>query len=187
MRPTIFPTGYWGRACEERHDWSPALAEWIGQHLKGTEEVPVYDLGCGMGSYVNYLERIGFRALGFEGDPPNNAHSSKIIQHDLTVPIVVTQPGNVIFLEVAEHVPAQFEDALLTNVTNVCSDKLVMSWAVRGQRGDGHVNCLNNDEAIERMTHRGFTFLPEETASSREAVKDCALAFFRNTLLIFRR
>ena len=185
--PTIAPTGYWaGNTAHLHHMWSPPLAAWIAEHLHGQEYMPLYDLGCGLGSYMAALRDRGFREVtGFEGEVPAHAACDNIVTQDLTLPFRVGAPGNVICLEVAEHVPAEFEDVLLDNVANACARSLVLSWAVRGQGGDGHVNCRNNDEATERICRRGFTLLEAETRAARGVITD--LPWFRDTLLVFAR
>jgi hypothetical protein len=69
-----------------------------------------------------------------------------------------------------------------------------MSWALRGQGGHGHVNCLNNDEAIERFTSRGMIYLEKETESARavidpikNSIEDKQLPWFKNTTLVFKK
>jgi SAM-dependent methyltransferase len=188
MRPTILPTGYWkGDTAHTRHDWAPPLAQWIAEYLQGQEATPVYDLGCGMGSYINHLAQAGFDVLGFEGDPPDHAHSPKIVKADLTEPLAVAVPGNVICLEVAEHVPEQFQVQFLSNVASACKTHLITSWAIRGQGGDGHVSCRDNDEAINLICAHGFKYLETPTLSARQSVVTSPLAYFRNTLLIFQK
>ncbi len=186
--PTLSATGFWEGKDKPYHTCSDALCNWISNYFGENKDKQVYDFGCGSGQYLRRLHNNGFTKLtGFEGSVPENAEFDNIIQQDLTVLFNLPHKGNCIFLEVAEHVPSQFEDMLLANIANACDDKLVMSWAIRGQAGHGHVNCLNNDEAIERMTRNGFTYLPEETASARSVMLDGDLPWFKNTLLIFKK
>ena len=185
--PSIAPTGYWGGATAHLyHAWSPSLAEWIALYLRGQEDVPVYDFGCGMGSYMRHLRAAGFRrVVGFEGEVPLRPDCDGIMAQDLTLPFRAGAPGNALCLEVAEHVPAEFEDVLLDNVAAGCGASLILSWAVRGQGGDGHVNCRDNEEVVERLSRRGLRLLPTDTLSARSVIVD--LQWFRNTLLVFRR
>lgn len=184
--PNIANTGYWDDP-HPHHTCSNALCVWIMNYF-GNKEKQVYDFGCGVGQYMKRFQDSGFTKLtGFEGHPPEIREFSNIVKQDLTLPFDVAEKGNVVFLEVAEHVPARFEDVMLTNVANACDDKLVMSWAIRDQGGHGHVNCLNNDEAIERMVAKGFTYLPEETASARAVILEGDLPWFKNTTLVFKR
>ena len=188
--PVILPTGYWaGETAHLHHTCSLPLAAWIADHLRGQEDVPVYDFGCGTGAYMKALRGRGFRRVtGFEGEVPAHAACDGIAPQDLTRPFHAGPPGHVICLEVAEHVPAAFEDVLLENVANACAGSLILSWAVRGQGGDGHVHCLDNHEAVERIVRRGFQLLEAETKSARLAAKaSLDMPWFTGTLLVFSR
>lgn len=186
----IRATGFWDEQ-NPVHTVSHTLSNWIINYLQEEKEKPIYDFGTGKGQYLKLLKEAGFTNLtGYEGRVPDVKEFDNILQQDLTHPFTVPVKGTVVFLEVAEHIPARYENAMLTNVANACETHLISSWAVRGQGGDGHFNELNNEEAIERITRKGFTYLPEETASAREVIiydhtKDCC--WFKNTLLIFKR
>jgi SAM-dependent methyltransferase len=189
MGPTIAPTGFWaGSDAHLHHMWSPTLAAWIAEDLKGQELAPVYDFGCGMGHYMRFLRERGFQFVtGVEGDPPERAVCPGIVKHDLTQPYEVGEKGNVVCLEVAEHVPAFYEDTLLATITNAVEPgrSLILSWAVRGQGGDGHVNCRDNREVVHLICRRDFVWDEGASLAARAVVTD--LEWFRNTVLIFRR
>lgn len=185
----IANTGYWESNEQLYHTCCFALCDWIAEFLKDQKDKQIYDMGCGLGQYCERLSKAGFtKLMGFEGSTHKHNVFDNIKQQDLTVPFVLSEKGNVIFLEVAEHIPALFENTMLTNVTNACDDKLIMSWAVRGQPGNGHVNCLNNDEAIAKVTAKGFIYLPNESADVRSRIlENDACPWFRNTTLIFKK
>ena len=185
----ISETGYWENETQLYHVCCLSLCDWIADFLKDQKDKVTYDLGCGLGQYCNRLSKAGFTNLtGFEGTAHSHNEFSNIKQQDLTVPFILPEKGNCIFLEVAEHVPEKFEDIMLDNVANVCDNKLIMSWAVRGQGGWGHVNCLNNDEAIARVIKRGFEYLPKETADARSKILDNdPCPWFKNTTLVFQK
>jgi hypothetical protein len=179
----ITPTGYWTGDVAPYHTTDPGLAEWIATYLDPNEQV--YDLGCGAGGYLAHLARRKFSfLLGYDGEVAPDRHFGAILPHDLTTPLSVT-PGNVICLEVGEHVPAQHESALLDNITRACAKVLILSWAVRGQWGDGHVNLKDNGEVIPLVCMRGFEYLAAESARARESV--ASLPWLKNTVMVFRR
>ena len=192
-RPTIAPTGYWdAEKAHLVHTTCPLLADWIARFLSSDRDTPLRDFGCGVGGYMKRLEEAGFRhVLGFEGAPPlEKVCSSHIAQHDLTVPLSGTGArGNVLCLEVAEHIPDQFESVFLDTLTDHCAEGrfLILSWAVPGQGGDGHVNCRTNEYAIERMKERGLTYMPIATQDARQFISDTKLFWFKNTLMVFKR
>jgi SAM-dependent methyltransferase len=184
----ISPTGFWeASTAHEHHGYSEKLASWLISYLAARKPELIYDLGCGLGHYLKHLHEAGFTTLvGVEGDPPERAVFGPITRHDLTTPISLDR-GTVLCFEVGEHVPAEHEDALLDNLVALCSDTLILSWAVRGQGGDGHVNCLDNAEVIARLARRGFTYLEHDSTAARRATADAVTPWFQNTLMIFRR
>ena len=182
----IHENGYWPAAGAEReHLCSPKLAGFLVSYLDKT--VPTYDFGCGMGTYLLSLQNNGFERLhGFEGDPPFAHHFAGIERHDLTKPLVVAPPGNVLCLEVSEHVPAQYAGTLLDTITAACADRLVLSWAIRGQAGLGHVNCLDSYEVLPMLMGRGFSLDMSATRQAR-ALGGADLGWFAQSLLVMRK
>jgi tryptophanyl-tRNA synthetase len=46
-------------------------------------------------------------------------------------------------------------------IDNICTSStkyLIISWAIEGQGGDGHVNCRNNDYVINEISKRNFHY-----------------------------
>lgn len=185
----ISNTGYWESNTQLYHVCCTSLCDWIADYFQNEKDKQIYDFGCGLGQYCQRLSERGFTKLqGFEGAPHAYNVFPNIKQQDLTIPFSLKEKGNVIFLEVAEHIPAQFENVMLNNIADACDDKLVMSWAVRGQAGWGHVNCLNNDEAIARVTAKGFIYLADETSQARSRIpNNDPCPWFKNTTLVFKK
>lgn len=170
---TIHPNGWWESDIHIGHLLVPSICNWIIGFLQKDKERPLYDFGCGSGHYLQKISEAGYTNLtGYEGKIVKNSLFSNIIEKDISNLVDVPQKGNVICLEVGEHIPAAFENNLLTNLANACDNYLILSWAPRGQEFDGHVNCLNNDEVIPKVEAKGFKFLPGETASAKAAVTD---------------
>lgn len=167
----------------EGHKFSPKLCNSIIGLLD--KDIPVIDLGCGEGKYVNELTKNGFNAHGVDG-LPLPIHSANISIFDLSSPFVSPIKGNIICLEVGEHIPSIYEEILLNNITENCLDTVILSWAVEGQMGIGHVNCRNNDYIIRRMNEKSFVYCEEETLRFRSDIED-QCEYFRNTIMIFKR
>jgi tryptophanyl-tRNA synthetase len=184
----IAETGYWnGETAHIHHVHSKELSEWICEFLKKDKAKITYDFGCGLGNYLKDLQESGFSNLiGYEADPSKKKVFENIWAQDLTIPFVTLIGGNVISLEVGEHIPKKYQDIYLDNVTKGCNGYLIISWAIRGQAGFGHVNCLDNHEIIPEIEKRGFKYLEKDSMSARSVIKDNA-AWFRNTILIFKK
>jgi len=154
-------------------------------HTYIANEIAVHN--CGIGDYLKAFQEAGFTTLmGFEGEPPVKKSFPHIRQQDLTVPFDVNPKGVCIFLEVAEHIPSKQCEIAVQNVINACEKYLILSWAIKGQAGFGHVNCLNNDEVIAKIQAKGFKYLEQDSMDARANVDDFA-PWFKNTIMIFER
>lgn len=186
----IAKTGYWNsETAHIHHVHCTELSKWICNFLNERlfDTQSILDFGCGLGNYLKDLQDFGFKNLvGFEADPPKNKVFNNISKVDLTEIFTGTLKGSVISLEVGEHIPKEFMSIYLNNITNACENYLITSWAIKGQAGFGHVNCLNNDEIIPEFTKRGFKLLEKETEEVRNINLEEA-PWFKNTLLIFKR
>merc|ERR1711966_12244 len=59
-------------------------------------------------------------------------------------------------LEVAEHIPKEFEDAFLDNVVRNARCYIILSWSKLAELGSGHVNARGNDYVKAKMESLGF-------------------------------
>jgi|LakMenEpi03Aug12_release.lakeMendotaPanAssembly.Ray.scaffolds.fasta_scaffold303903_2 hypothetical protein len=184
----ISETGFWDKnKAIPHHIHSPNVSKWISNFLSEDKNKIIYDLGCGPGDYLNDLSNLGFtKLIGFEGDPITKYEHLTINKFDLTNPIENFDTGNVICLEVGEHIPQKYQQEFLNNLVKLCDKYLIFSWAVRGQGGRGHVNELNNDEILPIFIEKGFEFLEKETTELRSQPEDYC-RYFKNTLFILRK
>lgn len=142
------------------------------------------DFGCGNGFYVEYLRNSGKSAIGIEGK--NIFGKDFIIEWDLSQKINFKIQADIILcLEVGEHIPKEYENIFLENLCNSNNaELLILSWAVEGQGGYGHINENNNDYVIEKLKNFNFQYLKHITNFFRKEVK---LNWFKKSLMIFAR
>ena len=185
----ISETGAWlfgGKKLESEHYYDNGLSNGMIALAKVLGHSEAYDFGCGMGKYVQSFNKSGIQTLGFDGNPNTNYPNCAV--QDLTDSSFSLAPRSfVITLEVCEHVPKHLEEVLLKTVDNHVKEKgtLVLSWAVEGQEGTGHVNCRNNDYVIAKFESMGYNYEKLQTAMLRQTVTNAP--WFRNTLLIFTK
>ena len=184
----ITETGYWkSEEASEHHIHSPSLSTWICNFLEKHKKAPIIDFGCGMGFYLKDLYNNGYEnLLGVEGDPPYTDYLFPILTQDLSCSFNLGTRGNVVCLEVGEHIPKQFQETFIDNITNHCNNYLIMSWALHNQGGDGHVNELDNDVIIKEIEKRGFRHIEKLSQDARNSVEDFC-NYFRNTIMIFEK
>ena len=192
----ITETGYWtSDDTESIHVHDPRLANWILNYLQNDKDKQLIDFGCGMGDYLKKLHNNGFSNLhGFEGEVRKGSPNF-VDSWDLTNPIknyknydhLKKNAYNSICLEVGEHIPKQYESIFLDNITSLTTNKIILSWAIIGQLGDGHVNCMNNDEVILKMDELGFKYLEDDSISARNSVSPAIASWFLKTIMIFQK
>lgn len=187
--PKLHPQGYW-LSLEEGH-FSPdagyffdtVLAEELSLLLS---EKSICDFGCELGKYVGWLKKHGFECDGFDGNPNTAELTGGMCRTlNLAEPVQLDKKyDSVICLEVGEHIPKKFEAVFLDNLTNHAKETIVLSWAIPGQEGDGHVNCRPNSYVIYQLWKRGFQYRPSQTILLRA---NCYIPWFKNTLMVFSK
>jgi hypothetical protein len=146
--------------------------------LNGT----VGDFGAGGGWYSSFFQNHSIESTPYDASPtrPASVHFA-----DLTAPLDASVPAYdwVLCLEVGEHLPTESENVFIDNVAGHAKLGIVMSWAVPGQRGNGHVNNRPNDWVVEQLRSRAFTY--DKDASELLRGK-ATFKWFKNTLMVFR-
>jgi hypothetical protein len=103
---------------------------------------------------------------------------------DLSKPFDMPKKEYVITLEVGEHIPKINEDIFIGNVHNHNTKGVILSWAVVGQGGDGHVNCQNNDYIKQKFHDLGYKNDIEEEQFLRI---NSSFSWFKNTIMVFKK
>jgi len=166
-------------SCQHMYDSS--LSESLVTIFKNNS---VVDLGCGMGDYVKNFRTNGLKADGFDGNPNTFLLSGGVCEvKDISVPFVFDQIYDwVLSLEVGEHLPKEFEEIFINNLHHNNKKGIILSWAVEGQPGHGHVNCRNNDYIKEKFTSLGYT---NDIILEEQLRNASTLPHFKNTVMVF--
>lgn len=187
------PTGiFTPEAAAYGYPKSPMLLFKLSQIF---DKVRIIDIGAGDCFYINHLSSPYMHrpkhCLGVDGYfPPEsgslrNRGSFSLFLKDLTQPFdLIDQHGQVLCLEVGEHIPEQFEQVFIDNLCNNCNSRMVLSWAIPGQGGIGHVNCRPNQWVIAEIEKRGFKFNIYLTHYLRTDIER-GVKYFENTLMVF--
>lgn len=178
--------GFWENPTSEGHAHDSRLAGAILKILRRRKCDTLVDFGCGTGEYARFFKKHGMVVEAYDGNPYTEQLTGGIgAVKDLSQPFnLLKQFGCVMSLEVGEHIPAEFEQAFLDNIVKHCFDDgiIILSWAVPGQVGDGHVNCQTNDYIMQQMQKRGFYLENTLTNQLRQAAR---LWWFKNSLMVF--
>lgn len=175
--------GYWDTQDESNtHEFDFVLCNSIMEIFDNTHTF--VDLGCGDGSYTKTLIKNGYKCIGYDGNPLTPIIAEGCFILDLSKPINIGKYDVVLSLEVGEHIPVEYESIFINNLCEASNKYIVLSWAVEGQPGTGHVNCQNNDYIIGQMFYRGFKLLKGKSSFLRAY---SSLLWFRNTILVFKK
>lgn len=103
----------------------------------------VIDFGCGTGAWLHVFQSHGVQEVyGVDGSDQGHQLIDDLDfeLYDLSEPFVPLHKYDLaITLEVAEHLPESAADTFVANVAR-CSDNILWSAAVPGQRGLNHIN-----------------------------------------------
>ena len=178
--------GFWENPNKEGHAHDSRLAGAILKVLKARKIDTLVDFGCGTGEYARFFRRHGLVVEAYDGNPYTEQLTGGIGQvKDLSQRFnLLKQFGCVMSLEVGEHIPAEFEQAFLDNLIKHSLDGglIILSWAIPGQDGDGHVNCQTNDYIMQQMQQRGFYL---DNTLTNQLRKAASLWWFKNSLMVF--
>lgn len=179
------PTGVWTpEEAATGHVFDYRLAQWLGQYFP--KDHPLIDMGCGTGTYLRYFHDIGFHNLhGVEGTDIAGREFSRVHIKDLTEPFNLDVEGNVMCIEVAEHIPNMHKRDFIGNLISHLDGTLFLSWGIPGQDGLGHINCKHNIEVIDIMKEFGLQLCVDDSLKARSMVSNYA-HWLRDTIMIFR-
>lgn len=182
---TISPTGFWISENANEHVFIPELSKEIIDYVNKNNLKTVYDFGCGRADYLNELTKMDSTiiATGFEGHLVD-IEFKNVIKKDLSNPFDMPPAELVISIEVGEHIPKEFEQTFIDNITKSATKNIIISWAIVGQSGTGHVNCQNNDYIISEITKRGWVFDAETTNAVRAKMPPL---WIKNTIMFFNK
>lgn len=182
----IKENGIWeGLEVAKNHHYDSGLAISLTEFFKSENIKSVADFGCGMGTYVKTFKENNINATGFDGNPNTPQLTNNICSVlDLSLSIQFNEAFDwVMSLEVGEHLPPQFEDIYMNNLHNN-KYGIVLSWALKGQGGDGHVNEQNNEYIKTKMCNLGYV---NDIDCENKIRNASTIWWFKNTVMVFRK
>jgi len=162
------------------HTFDASFTSAAAEMLRDLDVQDVADIGCGDGSYTRYLSDESFICVGYDGNP--NTPDWLMIA-DFSEPQYLGRYDAVLCLEVGEHIPAQYETIFIDNLARHANKIIVLSWAIPGQGGVGHVNEKTNEYIISRMAESGWQHDAEKSQTLRNAASVCY--WFDDTVMVF--
>lgn len=182
----ISETGYWGGEVKHQHFYDFKLAQQLLRCLREAKCSNVLDLGCGLGDYCRFFIENNLNCECYDGNKDTEYLTNGLCKtYDLATFMDLDKTFDcVMSLEVGEHIPADYEDVFLDNITRHSSKIIILSWAIPGQNGHGHVNCRSNDYITNKMFSKDFIF---DENISQTLKRNCDLSWFKNTIMFFKK
>lgn len=179
-------TGSWAIKDMNEHAFDSNLALSISKFIKKNKLKNCVDFGCGPGEYVKFLRSKKIKCDGYDGNEyTEEITNGKCKILDLTSDFELSNKFDcVISLEVGEHIPKELENKFIYNICKHSLGYAIVSWAIPGQGGYGHVNCQTNEYIKKQF--KGFGFSPCNLAEE-ELRKESTLSWFKNTIMVFKK
>jgi cyclopropane fatty-acyl-phospholipid synthase-like methyltransferase len=168
---------------------APAMAATIERIFKPNS---IIDVGCGAGTLLAQLKRIGLEVKGLEYSDAGIARCREkgvhVEKFDLETEEAIQGSWDVtVSFEVAEHLPESLADNYV-RVISQFSPAVIMSAATVGQGGHDHVNEEPHEYWIEKMQRRGFDYDGQTSYQVRVELAGKGVAsWYVNNTMIFRR
>ncbi|XP_052084776.1 uncharacterized protein LOC127721971 [Mytilus californianus] len=148
----------------------------------------VASFGDGTGEYKTKLLGLGkIKSYdSYDGGPFTEEESKGNVKYmDLTIPHFGLPVYDwVVSIEVAEHIPKEYEQIFLDNIFRHANEGIILSWAVPGQGGLNHVNNKPIEYVIEVMNKHGFQ---RDDTSSKLLQEASTFPHLKRNLYVYKR
>lgn len=146
------------------------LAEKVLLRTDGSCCFSLTDLGAGVGQLGHAL-KAKLPALEYHGyDGGGNVEeftNGYVTFADLTLPLQLNRTDWLVSSEVGEHIPSRYEAQVIANMHALNCKGIILTWAIVGQGGNGHVNCHSNEYLINLFESLGYKKNDELTSALR--------------------
>jgi len=151
----------------------------------------ILDMGAGLGHYKQKFEATGLvrRYDAYDGAEGVEEASKGLVNYiDLTEQIYneISVHDWVLSLEVAEHIPQNLESIFLGNLARHALKGMVVSWAIPGQGGFGHINEIAPEIANAHIEALGFKVNHTATALMRSGL-EALVFYFEKDIFVYDR
>ena len=151
----------------------------------------IFDIGCGMGLYINEFRKIGKMVLGCDYSDSAIKMASKdflVFKADVTKPILVNQIFDLVMcFEVAEHIHTRYSSQLVSNCT-AFGNTVIFTAAPVGQGGVGHINEQPYEFWIDLFEKHNFRYnRPLSEAVRKILHEEYVVDWLANNFMCFER
>lgn len=148
----------------------------------------VASFGDGPGAYKEYLIKTNKLITydAFDGAPfVEETTDNQVAFLDLSVPVYhLSKYDWIMSLEVAEHIPQEYESIFIDNLVRHAKEGIILSWSRPGQMRHSHVNNRDLEYVKNQMKKRGFSHNKEE--SNRLKIK-AKFEWLKNNINVYKK
>lgn len=169
-------------------DSFPIMASTIARQFKPEK---VIDVGCGSGGLLySLVKNFDISGFGLEYSKQGRdlcvQKGLQVRFADLTQPLQLDETYDLLIcLEVAEHLPGEKANQLVSSLTSGPS-QVLFSAAVPGQGGNGHINEQPYTYWIEKFSKHSFIIDQNKTDEIRAEWQSLGVArWFANNSMVF--
>lgn len=137
--------------------------------------VSLLDVGCAEGVHVRWAQACGIDAMGIDLAAPES--DPALVRADLRGPVDLERRFDwVLCWEVAEHLPAEAAETLVDTLVRHMdpAGRILFTAAGPGQRGPGHVNCVDPVVWHRLFLARGLTYAAGLSSELRRRWLQCS-------------
>ena len=175
------PLEHFRRASSMNSCINPFLARGLSSLFGATSRVA--DVGAGVGGYGMFMRLLNPRSppvASLDGAENIEAWSGDRVEFfdvSSAADVQGVEPVEwVMSIEMAEHVPRSLEAAVVANLHWLNTKGIVLTWALPGQPGSGHINGRSNRYVHSLLHQLGYTRDAVEEAKLRLNVNRYRLA-----------
>lgn len=183
----VYDEEYYAEGNEWKEPSCKKVAEILNEFFSFSS---VFDIGCGVGLYLEQLHILGKETLGCDSSEAAVGmapESITVYQADATKPIKVNRRFDlVICFEVAEHIQGRYSLQLVRNCVHQ-GDIVCFTAAPKGQGGIGHINEQPYQFWINLFSRHGFRY--EDTLSKKIRIRmkdEQVVSWIAENLLVFK-
>lgn len=179
--------GYWENIeskAHQSHDLK--LAFFLVEFFQREKVRSVGDFGCGLGTYVKTFRQNKIKAFGFDGNPCTPELTNGVCEvFDLAEPKEFEERFDwIICLRVGELIKKKYEDIFINNLHNNNNSGIILSWAKKGQGGEGHVNEQDNEYIKQKICDMGYM---NDITTEQYLRENASAWWFKETIMVFRK
>lgn len=146
------------------------------------------DIGCGPGMHVRVMDSLGVPSLGVELD---TRACHPLIKNESLLELHGKYTADLVMsLEVAEHIDAQYADAIVQNMVESIEPGGTLVWTAAhpGQGGIGHINCQPKEYWIEKFVAQDLVRDEAlENEIKQEMLQGYHMGWFIMNLIVFKK